>query len=90
MNVIYLVSFGQSRYTFSGRVSDEDDQPLPGVAVILFPHSKGAITDCRGEFFINDLKKGTYRIEFSFIGYQKNLSIQLKYRLTCFITQSSR
>lgn len=71
MNAIHLLSFCQDGYTFSGRVSDEYDQPLPGVAVILFPYLKGTITDSRGEFFINDLKKGTYRIEFSFIGYKK-------------------
>ena len=53
-----------------GYVSDsENDNPLPGVNVILEGTSLGAATDSDGEFYILNINPGLYNIKFTFIGY---------------------
>lgn len=69
MCMFSILSFGQSKFTISGSVVDENNAPLVGSTVFLYPIQKGAITDNKGDFVINSLLKGKYKIAISFIGY---------------------
>lgn len=70
INLLHCVSFGQSIYELEGLVVDENNQPLSGATIILFPGEKATTTGFQGNFTISGLEQGTYRIEISFIGYK--------------------
>ena len=54
----------------SGIITDaEDKEPLEQVSVYFPELSQGAVTNSRGEFQINNLPAGNYKIIASFIGY---------------------
>lgn len=59
----------------SGRVLDQQQQPLPGANVILAGTALGAATDLEGYYSIINIPPGKYRVQFTMIGYQ-NLAVQ--------------
>ncbi|CAG5000013.1 TonB-dependent receptor P3 [Dyadobacter sp. CECT 9275] len=75
-----------SDITISGTVSDEKNDPLPGVSVIVKGTQHGTITDPNGKFSL-DVPDPASKIIFSFVGYlsqeitvgnQGNINIVLK------------
>lgn len=57
---------GQQK-TVSGKVIDSNNEPLPGVSIVIKGTAKGTITDNNGQFRLNDLPdKAT--LVFSFVG----------------------
>ena len=71
--MILIVSMGLARENGSikGRVIDTDTkQPLLGTNVIVEGTERGAATDADGMFSITNVPVGTYRIRFTYIGYQ--------------------
>lgn len=70
VNMLYILSFGQGKYTISGLVTDENNQALPGAGVLVSPIKKATNTDKNGRFEINGMTLGKYTIQISFIGYQ--------------------
>lgn len=56
-------------FKFSGTVIDENENPLPGASVYIKEIKKGTSTNFKGNFSLQ-LKKGTYTVEVSFIGYK--------------------
>jgi len=63
----YLV-FAQTG-SITGKVFDENKQPLPGASVSVVGGTQGAATGVDGEFTIKGLKPGKYVVEAKFIGY---------------------
>jgi TonB-dependent SusC/RagA subfamily outer membrane receptor len=61
-----LVGYGQS--LLKGRVTDENDQALPGVNVLIKGTSQGTVTDANGEYSLNSVPSDAVVI-LSFIGY---------------------
>lgn len=57
--------------TVSGKVADENDQPLPGVSVLVEGTTTGAATDLEGVYSIT-VNKGA-SLAFSFIGYKTQI-----------------
>ena len=73
--VILLFSWGISfaqTYSISGKVVDSKSKPVPGVNVVLIGTNFGAATDEIGNYEITNLMPGTYTIEFSAVGFEKN------------------
>ncbi|WMN10872.1 TonB-dependent receptor [Marivirga salinae] len=65
--VLYsFISIAQDR-TVSGTVTDENDQPLPGVNIMIMGTADGTITDVDGNFKLSVNQDAVLR--FSFIGY---------------------
>ncbi len=54
----------------SGRVTDKQNQPLPGTNVIIVGTNLGAATDLQGYYNVINIPPGRYQIRFSFIGYK--------------------
>ncbi len=55
---------------FYGRIMANDSTGVPYATIYLPALRMGAITDKQGYYRINSLPAGTYRVEFSSIGYQ--------------------
>lgn len=67
--------YGQNEkdYTISGKVFDDQGQPLPGVIVKIRYTNKGAVTDGQGEFTLQVEERGTHTMEISCIGFRKQI-----------------
>lgn len=61
--------WAQSRQVQGRVVSAEDNQPLPGVNILVQGTTKGAVTDANGSFSI-ELTGAENTLVFSFIGYK--------------------
>ena len=61
--------YGQAAFTLSGVVADDNNTPLVGASVLLFPVAKGTVTDVNGHFLVADLPRGHYSVEISFVGF---------------------
>jgi TonB-dependent SusC/RagA subfamily outer membrane receptor len=56
--------------SISGTVTDETNEPLPGVAVVVKGSGKGVATDFAGNYQLTGLTPGQVVVEFTFIGYE--------------------
>jgi TonB-linked SusC/RagA family outer membrane protein len=63
-----FVSLAQ-KATVSGRITDEQDKPLPGVNITLKGASAGQVSDSRGSYTITVNNAGSDVLIFSMIGY---------------------
>lgn len=59
----------------TGKVSDENNEPMAGVSILVLDTTVGAITDNDGAFTLR-VPEGKREIRFSFIGYE-TLTIQI-------------
>lgn len=72
-----LASFGQATTSsISGRVSDEQKEPLLGTTIIAIHEPSGTrystVTNLQGTYQLQGLRTGgPYKIEFSYIGYRR-------------------
>ncbi len=55
--------------SITGKVVDENNQPLPGSTVLVAGTTIAGATDVNGVYRINGVKAGTYSLTASFIGY---------------------
>lgn len=58
-----------ANYTLTGKITDENGQPLPGVSVVLVGGNKSGISDFDGQFYI-DLPAGKHVLKISYLGYK--------------------
>lgn len=65
--MLAIVAHAQTKIT--GKVTDKDKLPLPGVSILLKGTNTGTVTDVNGNYSIN-ARKGEVLV-FSFIGYQR-------------------
>ncbi len=72
-NIIITKSVGsetsQQEKTVKGVVTDDDNQPLPGVTVFVKGTTNGTVTDINGEYVISNVP-GDATLVYSFIGMQ--------------------
>lgn len=77
LNCYAVVSLGQvTTSSVSGRVSDEQNEPLPGATVIAIHEPSGTrygtVTNMLGSYQLQGMRTGgAYRIEFSYVGYRR-------------------
>ncbi len=67
---------GQNSGNISGIITDTNNQPIPGVSVIIDGTMKGSSSNFNGEYDIMNVSYGTYTITASFVGY-KTVSNQI-------------
>lgn len=71
--ILGFAAQGQSTYTFSGTVVDDDNEPLPGVTVQINNTTLGSVTDISGNYsFQAELSEGSYTIVFRAVGLSTN------------------
>lgn len=68
----------------SGKVTDEDGEPVVGANIIIEGTYLGAAADIDGYFYINNIPPGEYRLLASAVGYQKTIieNVAVKIDLT--------
>lgn len=67
---LFAIGFANAQtFTLSGKVIDENKEPLSGATVFVKELKKGTSTDIDGKFSFN-LRKGDYTIRVSFVGYK--------------------
>ncbi len=78
MGMISSASYGQVG-DIRGVVTDLDGKPLPSVNVILLGTTIGSATDENGEFLIQRVPAGNYRVRASMLGFErKSLDVVLQ------------
>jgi outer membrane receptor for ferrienterochelin and colicins len=70
------IIFSQA-YSISGIVTDSTENQLPGVNIILSGTNYGTASDINGKYKISNIKPGTYKIEFSAVGYKSYIKDDL-------------
>jgi iron complex outermembrane receptor protein len=88
--IIFFVGriFAQS-FSISGKVTDVQLNPLPGVNIILQGTDFGTASNKNGIFNITNLSNGTYKLKFSAVGYEdvlrdveiKNQSVKIEIKM---------
>lgn len=64
-------AYAQDTGAIEGTIIDGvEEEPLPGVQVVLSDLSLGAITDADGAYTITDVPAGTYTVEARFVGFR--------------------
>ncbi|QZT36495.1 TonB-dependent receptor [Halosquirtibacter xylanolyticus] len=72
--ILTTLSFSlYAQQTIKGVVVDENQSPIPGAAVAIEGSSKGDVTDFNGNFTLEVKNKGTYAIDVSYMGYNKQV-----------------
>lgn len=69
LNVMVVTPVFAQDITISGIVSSEENEPLPGVTIIVQGTSKGTVTDIDGKYRLEAASDAV--LDFSFIGYLK-------------------
>jgi iron complex outermembrane recepter protein len=59
--------FAQNK--ISGKITDAKNDALAGASVVIKGTTKGTITNANGEFSIENVADGTYKLSVSFLGY---------------------
>ena len=73
------VPMAMAQGSLKGKVFDElTKEPLAGATVFIVGTYKGGITDEKGNFNIEDVKKGDYTIRVTYIGYAEKLFTGIK------------
>lgn len=71
MLIFVLGAQAQERGTITGKVIDSrTKEPLIGVNVIIVDSNRGTTTDLDGNYTIANVPVGTYRLRFTYIGYE--------------------
>lgn len=63
-----LPALSQTARTITGTVTDEQNQPLPGVSVVVAGTTNGVMTNVKGSYSVT-VNSNTAVLKFSFIGY---------------------
>lgn len=77
--------YGKNAGTIKGTVRAISGEPLPGANVLVQGTNLGSATDVNGEFMINRVSPGSYKVRATFIGYQsqlENVTIQIGQSVT--------
>ena len=53
----------------SGKINDAKNDALAGASVVIKGTTKGTITNANGEFSIENVADGAYKLSISFLGY---------------------
>ncbi len=61
----------QEKYSISGKVINNNNQPQIGASVYLNGTTIGTATDNNGEFIIKNIKAGNYELCVSYLGYKR-------------------
>ncbi len=87
MNLLLSVSilFAQNQLSINGKVTDVDNQPIPGASILIKGTMQGTVTDMEGNYSLQ--AENNAILQFSFIGFetqeipvnnQTTISVQLK------------
>ena len=56
-----------------GKITDQNNNSLPGATIYLPEINKGIVTDINGDYEITNLPNGKIRIQFSYLGFTNKI-----------------
>jgi iron complex outermembrane recepter protein len=68
------IVFQDNGSLIKGKVTDDNRKPLPGATVTIENTSFGAHTDSEGNYSLSVQKDGIYKLRYSFMGYESQLT----------------
>jgi len=81
--VAMLPFFASAQITVTGKVTDQNQQPLPGATVKLRNQKTAVVSDASGNYTITNLSNGKYTIVVSYVGYKTiEKAVELKQHTT--------
>ncbi|WP_016776596.1 SusC/RagA family TonB-linked outer membrane protein [Anaerophaga thermohalophila] len=80
---VSFVAMAQQQVTVTGKVTDSDGGPLPGVNIVVVGTTEGTITDINGNYIIE--VPGDAELRFNFIGFESQV-IPVNNRTTINVT----
>ncbi|MEO9570667.1 MAG: TonB-dependent receptor [Polaribacter sp.] len=79
---IFILLFGVlasfSQHAISGKIVDEQNTPLPFANIVLYEigskeNPKGTVSDDKGEYKLENISSGKYKIEISMLGFETQI-----------------
>lgn len=67
--IVFSVSVGLAQYSISGKVVNDNGEPLIQATVFLTDTYYAAITEDDGSYIISDVEAGEYSLKVSYVGY---------------------
>jgi iron complex outermembrane receptor protein len=67
--IVLSVQITTAQNKVTGKITDQDNTPLPGTTVYIPDLNKGTISNKNGIYELTNLPNGKIKIQFSFIGY---------------------
>jgi len=72
--LVLFISFQAfSQNTLKGRITDQNNNPLPGANIYIYELNKGTVAGLSGDYQVENLPQGKFRIQYSFIGYSSEV-----------------
>ncbi len=71
--LVFLAMGVQAQVNFSGKILDKNNEPLIGANLVFKDSYLGTITDREGKFEFDQLKKGVYKLQISYVGYETRI-----------------
>lgn len=68
--MLLMCGFAYAQNKISGKITDENKQPLAGASVFIQELNKGVISDGDGDYELTNLPAGKLTMEVSYIGYK--------------------
>ena len=72
--LLVLSLFASAQNKIVGTISDKENKALPNVIVSLPEIHKETISDENGNYILNNLPKGKFKIVFSMVGYTTQMN----------------
>ncbi len=63
----FNLNFGEQQSTITGKITDDNNQPLPGVTVLVKGTTQGTVTDADGNYTLTNVPSDAVLV-FSFVG----------------------
>ncbi len=77
--ILFQISHAQTTGKLTGQVVDNKGEPLIGVNIVIEGTTLGASTDLDGYYIVLNVRTGTYKVRYLYLGYQtkvvENVSI---------------
>ncbi|MGM0550958.1 MAG: TonB-dependent receptor [Bacteroidota bacterium] len=69
--ILFMMTQGFGQVHISGKVTDEQNNPLPGAHVAILETDEGTITDANGYYSLTTSQNGEVTFQVSFVGYER-------------------
>jgi iron complex outermembrane recepter protein len=66
-----IIAFSQN--ILKGKISNQDNAPLPGTSIFIYELDKGTVADAQGNYLLENIPDGKFRIQYSFIGFSSEV-----------------
>ena len=71
--MITLYHYAAAQNKITGIVTDQNNKPLANASIFVPDLNKGTVSDKNGHYILQNLPKGKFKIQFSFLGFVSNI-----------------